>query len=157
MSVSGGKLVTVGTNILLGVKNKPAHVAFSDDYIRMLLAIDDRQFILYDVEDRCAWLVRGANAVLHIFRAAMRHHKNDPRLRRIFVFNEDDLVEADGPYAGSNAFDVLSSFDESLELPLYRKPRDIKQEETKKLGEKDSEVALKATMSFVYLKTASAR
>jgi hypothetical protein len=117
----------------------------------MLMAVDDRQFVMYDVEDRRAWLVRGSNAVLHIFRAAMRYHKNERRLRRIFRFDDDSLVEADDPYDGYAAFDVLSSL-ENLELPLYQKPRDVKEEETRTLGGKDAEVALKTTTSFVCVK-----
>ena len=153
ISVSGGKYLSVSTSIALGLRSKPQHIKFDeDDYIDMLRVVRDRQFIIYDVEDRRAWLVGGASVVLHIFRAGVRHDKNDPDLQRIFIFNEEDLVEAEDPYSGSSAaFEVLSNFEHNLELPLYRKPREVKEEQTMKLGVKP-EVAIKSTSSFFCLK-----
>lgn len=148
----GGKFLSAGIQVALGLRSKPLHIKFdADDYIDMLKVIRDRQFIMYDVEDERAWLVGGASVVLHIFRTGARHDKNDPNLESIFIFDEKDLVNAEDPYSGSSAaFKVLSNFD-NLELPLYCSPRKVKQEETLKLGVKP-EVATKIASSFVCLK-----
>lgn len=153
VSVTGGKYLSVGTSIALGLRSKPQHIKFDDDdYISMLRVVRDRQFVVYDVEDRRAWLLGGASVVLHIFRAGVRHDKDDPDLQRTFIFNEEDMVEAEDPYSGSSAaFEVLSNFDHNLELPLYRKPREVKEEQTMKLGVK-TEVAIKSTSSSVCFK-----
>lgn len=80
---------------------------------------------MYGLDDRRAWLVRGANVVLHLFRAAMRYNKNGRRLRHTFVFEADALAEVENPYSSFTAFDVLSNLDENANLPIYRKPRDV--------------------------------
>ncbi|KAM7204463.1 hypothetical protein V8F20_003579 [Naviculisporaceae sp. PSN 640] len=153
VNVSGGKFISAGVSIALGLRSKPQHIKFdTDDYIDMLKVIRDRQFVMYDVEDKRAWLVGGASVVLHIFRAGVRRDQNDPDLESVYVFDEEDMVSnTEDTYSGSSAaFKVLSNFD-NLELPLYGKPREVKQEETLKLGDKP-DVSTKITSSFVCLK-----
>lgn len=152
VSITGGKFLTVGANILLGLKDQPTHVSFGDDYVKMLRIVDNWRFIMYDLKDKRAWLVGGANATLHLFRAAMRYNKNDRRLRRTFVFDESRLAETTDPHSGFAAFDVLSDLECNVELPISLKPRDIKQEETRKPGVSDPEIALKTTTSFIRMK-----
>ena len=154
MSVSGGKFAAASANIALGLRSKPAHINFDDDdYVDMLRVVRDRQFVMYDVEDRRAWLVDGASVVLHVFRASTRRDKMDPDQKHLFIFDEEDLVEAKNPYAGSAAaFEILSNFDDNVGLRLYRRPGETREEHTTKLGEKDPEVAIKSTTTFVCLK-----
>jgi hypothetical protein len=152
VSISAGRFVTIGANCILGIKDKPTHISFGDDYVGMLRIINQKYFVMCDVEDRRSWLVSGASAVLHVLRASIRHDKNDDEMCHLFIFDEDELVEASDPYEGSPAaFKVLSDFENNLDLPCYRKPVTIQEEKTTKLGSK-SEWTLKRASSYVCFK-----
>lgn len=149
ISISAGKYVTIGTNLLLGIAEKPVHISFGDDYLRTLLMIDNRHFVIYDTDDRRAWLVRGASLILHILRASIRYDKKDRRLRSFIQIDEDDIVEATDS-SSSNAFEVLST-ESNLELPFYPRPRDTKEKQVARLGAK-MEVTVETTSSYICLK-----
>lgn len=114
----------------------------------MLIVLASRYFVLYDVDDRCAWLVDGVSALLHLLRASIKHLQNHRLLRQLFCFNGDEFEEPKQPYTGSDAaFEVLSNMNNRT-LPLYSGPQESWRERTFKHGTKAEDV-LKQKTSMV--------
>ena len=88
-------MVNVGASMLIGIKDKPEHVSYSDDYLSTLQMISERHFVFYDITDRRAWLLDGASALLHLLRAFIKHSQRNSRLKNFFIFQNDELEEAD--------------------------------------------------------------
>ncbi|KAI9854954.1 MAG: hypothetical protein M1813_000619 [Trichoglossum hirsutum] len=148
VSISGGKYITAGVNCAIGIKDKPVHISLVDDYISMLYMIAERHFVFYDVKDRRAWLVDGANGLLHMLHASIRHHQSDRRLRERFLFDYDEFQEADPMLAGPDAaFEVLAS-ENNQSLPFYLKARETWVEKTTKLGGQSEEVMKEKVTHF---------
>ncbi|PVH82276.1 hypothetical protein DL98DRAFT_415128 [Cadophora sp. DSE1049] len=148
VSVSAGKFVNVGMSCAIGIKDKPVHLSFGDDYVGMLLTISSRHFVFHDLDDRRAWLIDGASALLHLLRASIKHYQNDRRLRHIFKFDYDDFEEAITTHTGADAaFDVLLNA-ENQNLPLYPKTTETWAERTMTQGKKTEEVYKEKTFNF---------
>ncbi|KAK7963565.1 Pfs domain protein [Apiospora saccharicola] len=54
-SITAGKYVNIGTSLSIGLKDKPEHIDFGDDYISNLNMIHERHFVFYDVAVKRAW------------------------------------------------------------------------------------------------------
>lgn len=155
ISIRAGQFITVGGSCVLGIKDKPAHISFGgDDYLGMLLEISNRHFVFYDRDDRRAWLVDGASAILHLLRASIKHYQDDRRVSRFFCFNDNDIEEADAStaYTGSKAaFEVLLNAN-NQKLPLYPKQPEVWQVRKTRRGdmhaEDDKTVTKEKTIHF---------
>ncbi|KUJ15384.1 uncharacterized protein LY89DRAFT_735500 [Mollisia scopiformis] len=150
VSVSTGKIVSVGVSCAIGIKDKSIRVDFGDDYVSMLSMISKRHFVFHDLdeEDRRAWLVDGASALLHLLRASLKHYQNDRHLQRIFCFDFSELEEARTTHTGADAaFEVLLNVD-NQQLSLYSKMPESWREKT--IGErgKQEEVLKEKTVDF---------
>ncbi|KAK3312310.1 hypothetical protein B0H66DRAFT_608585 [Apodospora peruviana] len=71
VTISGGKLLNVGVNIAVGLKDKSLRLGSLDGYGQQVRWFDDKHFLFYDVGDRRAWLVDGSSALLHLLRATL--------------------------------------------------------------------------------------
>ncbi|KAI1638206.1 hypothetical protein F4809DRAFT_639721 [Biscogniauxia mediterranea] len=49
VSISGGRYIIAGVSLAIGIKDKPVHIHFGDDYNRMLSVIGQWHFIFYDL------------------------------------------------------------------------------------------------------------
>lgn len=88
--------MSVGASISIGIRDKPEHIKYDDDYLSTLDMISERHFVFYDTKDKMAWLLDGASALLHLLRAFIEHMKTRSRRKESFVFDEDELREGDG-------------------------------------------------------------
>ncbi|KAK3305182.1 uncharacterized protein B0T15DRAFT_531556 [Chaetomium strumarium] len=146
--------ITPGGSFLVGVKDKPLHIGFGsgDDYLGTLMAIVKRYFVFYDSEEKRAWLVDGASAVLHLLRAYLKFYVEDRIVSSYFMYSDGDLTEA-GPgveYTGARAaFDILTN-PRNQRLPLYPKGSVETEERTTRLGK-----ALDAADSTTFKTTSS--
>jgi hypothetical protein len=146
--------ITPGGSFLVGVKDKPLHIGFGsgDDYMGTLMAIGKRFFVFYDSEERRAWLVDGASAVLHLLRAYLKFYIEDRIVGRYFMYSDGDITEA-GPgaeYTGARAaFDILTN-PRNQRLPLYPKGIVETEERATRLGK-----ALDAADSTTFRTTSS--
>ncbi len=128
ISGSFAPFITLGTNIAIGLKDKPLHLGFGngDDYTGTLFAIGNRQFVFYDTEERRAWLVDGVSVVLHLLRAYLKFFLEDRCQGRYFTYSDGDIEEAGQTmaYTGAEAaLDVLLKA-ENQNLSLYPKRLD---------------------------------
>jgi len=140
VTISAGQFVNAGVSCVLGVKDKPVHISHDDDYFGMLQNISDRHFVFYDPDNRQAWLLDGASALLHLLRASIQHHQDDQRLRRLLCSPDNLELEESSylPTLGSraaSAWEVLSNQD-NLSIPLGVKNMSTWVETTTRQGEK---------------------
>jgi hypothetical protein len=120
VSITAGKFVNVSTSMAIGIKDKPEHVSYDDDYLSTLQMISERHFVFYDIVDRHAWLLDGASALLHLLRAFFFHSQTKSLLKDFFIFDEDELQNNDSRQGRDAAFYVLAKEENQL-LPLWRK------------------------------------
>lgn len=149
MTISGGKFVSGGVSIAVGVKNVPQHLT-RKGYIPQLRWIHKKFVILWDEEDKRGWLVNGTSALLHLVRASLRSYKKDlfsSKLR----FKEDQMHYS-VQYEATSAVEVLIN-DHNRELEVWPGNIEISEEEEVKTkrGESDAEVskAQKRKRSFI--------
>ena len=140
VTVSGGQFINVGISCTLGLKDKPIHISYDEDYYGVLKNISDRHFVFYDSDDRQAWLLDGASTVLHLLRASIKHHQDDKRLRQLLCSPDNlELGEANEALTvGSRAeaaWEVLSNQD-NINIPLRLKNTSAWDETTIRQGEK---------------------
>src|ERR1700712_2570685 len=83
--ISGGKFVTDGVQIAVGIKDKALHVS-REGYVPKLKWISTKSVVLWDEEEKRGWLVNGASALLHLTRASLELNKTDAA-KSVFLFN----------------------------------------------------------------------
>lgn len=95
----------VGLNFEISKKDKLVAPGFPNTYRDLIDFLKEMHVVLYDNATKCAWLVDGASAVLHLVRASLQRDLN-----RVEIFGDDsdflyrngDLHEGeslDGPVA----------------------------------------------------------
>ncbi|MBE3048314.1 hypothetical protein IMZ48_38580 [Candidatus Bathyarchaeota archaeon] len=72
--------------------------------------VADQPVVIYGVDDRRAWLVDGASALLHLVRASIERDRDRPAYRDKWKFN--------GLLKGSSAMEILSDPD-NLNITIY--------------------------------------
>ncbi|KAI1353493.1 hypothetical protein F5Y01DRAFT_323133 [Xylaria sp. FL0043] len=151
VSIAGGMFFTAGLSTIIGKRDKAVQLRCRDDYTMRLKWISKKFVVLYDVQDRRAWLLDGASALLHLVRASLRHELNDDQFNSQFLYQESALVEAPNPHSGkSTAINVLTN-PRNLEIPLYAKPDANKVEVTTHEGGGETKV-LSSTKTYYCLK-----
>ncbi|KAI1374831.1 hypothetical protein F4677DRAFT_461263 [Hypoxylon crocopeplum] len=121
ITIAGGMFVTGSVSAAIGKKDKAVHIKSRDDYTMRLKWIAKKFVVLYDVQERRAWLVDGASALLHLVRASLKHDSSDP-FRSLFLYDEPALQEAPQPHTGKTASISVLANNENMKLPLYAKP-----------------------------------
>lgn len=91
--------------------------------------ISKKFVVLYDVDDRRAWLVDGATALLHLVRASLKHDENDA-FNSLCLFSSAFLEESLRPGTGKSASIDFLTNKHNMSLPLYENPDDCRRELT---------------------------
>jgi len=111
ISISGGKFVTVGASIAIGVRETPLHLS-REDYISKLDWISKKYVILWDEESKRGWLVNGPTALLHLVRGSLKQNIKG-KLGHVYVFKDTDIKDPDpdwcAPHTADYAIRVLAS------------------------------------------------
>ncbi|KAN0086849.1 hypothetical protein V8E54_000537 [Elaphomyces granulatus] len=76
VSISGGKIITAGVTLAVGVKDPPLHLT-RNGYIPKLQWIHTKYVVLWDEQDKRGWLVNGSSALLHLVRASLKYYSKD--------------------------------------------------------------------------------
>ena len=121
ISIVGGMFLTAGVSTIIGKRDKAVHFMYRNDYTMRLKWISKKFVVLYDVQDRRAWLLNGASALLHLVRASLQHDLNDP-FKSLFLYNESFISESLDPHSGKNAAISVLTNPRNLDIPLYAKP-----------------------------------
>ncbi|KAF2107446.1 hypothetical protein BDV96DRAFT_589304 [Lophiotrema nucula] len=150
VSISGGYFVSASMSAALGKKDKPVYIKSRDDYISRLKWIEKKYVVLYDLEDRRAWLADGVSALLHLVRASLEHDAQDD-FKGLFRYKPELLQEADPCKSGKAAAISVLTNAQNQELEIYQKPDGNSAETTiKQTGE--IEEVTKRTKTFFRFK-----
>jgi hypothetical protein len=87
----------------IGIKDKPKHVSYDDEYLSTLQIISKRHFVFYDIIDRQAWLLDGASALLHPLRSFIKYSQTKFRLKDLVIFENNELEELNESRKGGDA------------------------------------------------------
>ena len=151
VTISGGQFIQAGLQCVLGRKDKPLHISMGDDYLGMLLNIAARHFVLYDRDERQAWLIDGASTLLHLLRTSIHYYQRDPRLRRHLSSGKIDLEETKGQKGSAAAFEILSN-QANLSMPIYSNAIEAWEETCIKLGTRERSLEMKERMTYFTVK-----
>jgi hypothetical protein len=112
-SLSVGKIVTGGVTFARGNKDSCLLLDAPAPYSEKMDSASTWHVVLYDIEDRRAWLVDGANALLHLTRARLSQKRfarsMKPDLEKFPYANL-----ADGKDAALNALEKIGSQNQAL-------------------------------------------
>ena len=117
-------------SIPLGKKDKGIVVSGRDCYIRQLMWISTRYFLLQDVRDRRGWLVDGARTLLHLTRASIRHLKENEHSRSLCLFNESSILEDTASNFEQRAAISHLAEEDNMRQPIFQNPIEEWEEET---------------------------
>jgi hypothetical protein len=147
VSISAGKIVTVGISATIGMKDKPVRAAKTSDYHKQLEWTEQRFVVLYDWKDRRAWLIDGLSTLLHLVRAHLAHRRIHSRE---VLFGEDDIKESGTQHTGKAAANDVLRNRANMDLKIYEKWNRLV-EETSKKGEAASETTQKTQKTWEQL------
>ncbi|KAI0201130.1 hypothetical protein F4808DRAFT_470051 [Astrocystis sublimbata] len=139
VNISGGMFVQAGISAIIGKRDKAVHVNSRDDYTMRLKWISRKFVVLYDVQDRRAWLLDGISALLHLVRASLQHDLND-EFQSLCLYEEGTLKEPPDPHAGKKAAIKMLTTPHNLAIPLYAKPDSRREETTSHEGGREAKV-----------------
>ncbi|RKL38933.1 hypothetical protein BFJ72_g7063 [Fusarium proliferatum] len=91
--IEGGSPVTVGLMLDFNKKEKPFWLQREQDYPSLLNWVKLQPVVFYDVEERRAWLVDGASALLHLVRISLHRDINDPESVYDWVYDPSKLKD----------------------------------------------------------------
>lgn len=149
VSISGGKFISGGLSFSIGKKDKPVHIKARDDYVMQLRWIAKKYVVLYDVNERRAWLVDGVSALLHLVRASLKQEQGDD-FSDYFLFNPDQLKEADASRVGKSAAIYVLTTAMNQKLPLHKNADDEYEETTAEKGEEQNKTSTSAKTKSTY-------
>ncbi|KAF2476948.1 uncharacterized protein BDR25DRAFT_348857 [Lindgomyces ingoldianus] len=150
LSISSGKFITAGVSFALGKKDKPVYMKSRDDYVSQLKWVAKEFVVLYNVEDRRAWLVDGICTLLHLTRASLQNDLSDG-FTDFSYFKLGQLKEADQTHIGKAAAIAVLSSVANQNLKLHRKPDESYDEETTK-EDSSLEELTKTKKAYFYFK-----
>jgi hypothetical protein len=115
-SIGGGKFVSGGVGIAVGVKDNPIRLG-RDTYFAKMEWLTRQYVILWDEGEHRGWLVNGASALLHIVHASLEHDL-EGKLRSQILFKKDKMKGPTPSHMSDSALDVLMNA-ENKRLPIH--------------------------------------
>lgn len=98
-------------------KDVPIHLNRNGSYLEMIKAIFSKFVILYDVDEKRAWLVNGASALLHLVRSSLEDDRQSVIGSKL-LFKPEELQRAKTEYTPESAVDVLTN-EENMVLEIF--------------------------------------
>ncbi|KUJ09813.1 uncharacterized protein LY89DRAFT_740880 [Mollisia scopiformis] len=102
VSISAGKIMSAGVTFARGIKDTPLYLNRAMAYEQEIHDAGNMYVVLYDIADKRAWLVDGANALLHLTCTQLATVWS----QKSRLFNLEDFHYADvnnGPTAAASA------------------------------------------------------
>jgi hypothetical protein len=102
----------------VGIRDKPVYLPRAKSYSGLLDWVSAQPIIFYDIDDRRAWLIDGASALLHLVRTSIDQDRKKPAYRSKWKF--DGSLDGDTVYGGGTiaAIETLSNI-ANLNRSLY--------------------------------------
>jgi hypothetical protein len=147
VSLSAGKVINVGTSFVVGVREVPLHLKREGSYVDQIQDAYNNYVILYDVDEKRAWMMNGATALLHIVRASL-HDTLTGKFGSHSLYEAKKLQDSSVQYTSDSAIDVLTCRS-NMELAIARDKDEIWTEITKNEDGSEHKVT-KRKEKFVY-------
>lgn len=128
MTISGGKFMTGGVSIAIGKKDRAPQMPHRPDYTKRFKRISENFVVLYDVDEKRAWLSDGLSVLLHLVRASIKHDK-DSIFGEYFLLDSKDIQESPTPLVGPKAALGVLLNAHNQGLKLYKNLDEVKTEE----------------------------
>jgi len=154
VSISGGDPVSIGTSFVIGKKDRPLFGCAQIGYRSRLRFIAKQYVVLYDLEEKRAWLVDGLSALLHLVRASLEHDSKDA-FNSFFLYKRGQLQEAHSSKYGPDAAATVLFNPANCSLRLFPEDEESWDEETEKKNsetETVKEIVSKKRVTFFCLK-----
>ena len=130
VTIAGGKFITASVTAAIGKRDRGILTKSRDSYLSQLMWVADRHILLFDVNDRRAWLVDGASALLHLVRASIKYMQEHNEFGRYCLFTWDQFKEAAEQFSGKQAAIFVLANEDNIQLKLFKKMSELWQEET---------------------------
>jgi hypothetical protein len=138
--------VNGGASLAIGVKDVPLHLSREGSYIDQIQDAYNNYVILYDVDEKRAWMINGATALLHIVRASL-HDTLTGRFKSHSLFKPENLRE-ESVHTSDSAIDILTCRS-NMELKVTRDKDEIWTETTNSEDGSECKVT-KRKEKFIY-------
>lgn len=106
-TISGGKFVSAGAGIRLGVAQTPVHIG-RDTYFDKMNWVAKRYAIFWDEGENRGWLVNGPSALLHLVLASIQSDLNGKLCSNI-LFNKERLEVPTSHHTTDSALEILTN------------------------------------------------
>ncbi|KAF6811832.1 hypothetical protein CMUS01_13191 [Colletotrichum musicola] len=116
VSLSGGKFVSAGVGIRIGVAQTPVHIA-RETYFEKMKWATRRYTIFWDEEENRGWLVNGPSALLHLVLASIENDLSG-KLKSNIIFRKESLEMPKNQYTTYSALEVLTN-QKNKELKIH--------------------------------------
>jgi hypothetical protein len=120
----------VGITAAIGKKDKGILIKPRDNYLRQLSWVTKKYVMLYDVNDRRAWLVDGASALLHLVRSSIKHFQESKVFAELCLFRWENLQEAIQEASGEEAALSVLTNEDNMRQEIFKRPVEEWQEES---------------------------
>ena len=108
-------------SIAVGKCDRPFPLASQDSYIAQLDHIAQEHVIIYDLDERCAWLIDGASALLHLVRASLQRDA-EGLFKSRFLFDDRKFKEPTQQYSGRAAAIEALTDESNQALKIFPNP-----------------------------------
>lgn len=125
-NISGGKYINIGASWSVGNREKGLRLWAEQPYYLQVLRLSTRFVLFYDVGDRRAWLVNGANALLHLVIASLKYEQSTA-IGSKFISKVEDLKTTGEHGRANSAIDTLIN-KENMDRPILPGKRETVKE-----------------------------
>lgn len=127
VSLNGGKYITAGIQLAIGVKDVLIHIPCKP-YVQKLRWVSSKFIVLWDVADRRGWLVKGISALLHLIRASLKYYETDA-FSTALLSKYDDIQEPSTAFQGDYSIGILLD-ERNMKLPIYPEKDEVQHEDS---------------------------
>ncbi|KAL8407811.1 hypothetical protein RB594_006580 [Gaeumannomyces avenae] len=134
ITITGGKYLTISFSWLIRKKEKPIRSSQTRDYQKLVQWAEEQFVVLFDVEDRRAWLVDGLSALLHLVCASVELDRSKGLKVLIGDSCEQNLHEAKNTHTGRAASKEVLMNEDNWSLTLYHNPPTLEEKISTEIG-----------------------
>ena len=121
VTISGGKFITAGVTAAIGKRDKGILIGARENHLQQLMWVAHQYILLFDVNDRRAWLVDGASALLHLVRSSVKYLQEHQGFGNLCLFRWNHFQEAEENASSKQAAISVLTNEENMQQKLFRR------------------------------------
>lgn len=130
VTITGGKFITASVTAAIGKRDKGILIKARDSYLLQVMWVAKQYILLFDVNDRRAWLVDGASALLHLVRCSIKYMQEDKEFGGQCLFTWDHFREAAEQVSGKQATVSMLIDEKNMQQKLFKRKVEEWQEDS---------------------------